>query len=76
MGVAHQRQEKSYNASARPMPLQVGDEVWRKKNHCSRKLEAMWEDIPYTVVGVPKEELHAYQIRKGTDGPVRVVPRD
>lgn len=76
MGAAHQRQEKSYNTGIRPKPLQVGDAVWKTRNHRSSKLDAMWEAIPYTVIGVPEEGLQAYQIRRGIDGPIRVVPRD
>lgn len=72
----HERQERNYNADAKATPLKVGDKVWKKKNHRSSKLDAMWEDLPYTVVGVPEKDLYAYRICQDKEGPVRVVPRD
>lgn len=76
MAAAHQRQEKCYNADARAMPINLGDKVWKKKNHRSSKLDAMWEDVPYTVVDVPRDGLYAYQIQRQEGGPLSMVARD
>ncbi|XP_063809856.1 uncharacterized protein LOC135028570 [Pseudophryne corroboree] len=76
MEAAHHRQEMGYNSNIHATPLQLGDCVWKKKNHRSSKLDAMWEDTPYIVVGVPTDGLYAYRIQKGKEGPISTVPRD
>ncbi|XP_063794647.1 uncharacterized protein LOC134949877, partial [Pseudophryne corroboree] len=67
MGTVRHRQEKNYNATAHPTLLYVGDLVWRKRNHCTSKLDTMWENAPYIVVNLPGGRTVRRRIDAGQD---------
>lgn len=74
MKLVHQRQEDNFNSNAKAKPLQIGDRVWKKKNHRTSKLDDQWELIPYTIQAIPFPEV--YKIIRDTDQQEKVVHRN
>ncbi|KAM3936145.1 LOW QUALITY PROTEIN: uncharacterized protein RB166_003262 [Leptodactylus fuscus] len=64
MKEAHRRQEENYNQRANATPLHIGDKVWLKKYHRTRKLDSLWETEPYTITANPYLESDVYEVKK------------